>query len=120
MFAAISKGSPRYRSGLVAGLMGFMVLGATQVPAAALNTDVVVKYADLDISTTAGAEKLYERIRQAAAQVCPQVSAIEISRHLAAQRCQEALVAHAVDSIGNPQLAAIYASRLHHGARSPA
>ena len=34
---------------------------------------MVVNYADLDIHTPLGAEKLYERIQQAAAQLCPQV-----------------------------------------------
>jgi UrcA family protein len=120
MIAGNSSGSHRYRSGLVAGLMGIMVLAAAQAPAATLDSAVVVKYADLDINTAAGAEQLYARIRRAAAQVCPQVSFIEVSRHLASQRCQEDVVAHAVGSIGNPQLAAVHASRTHHGAHSPA
>jgi UrcA family protein len=119
MLAANSNGGHRYRSGLVAGLMGLMVLAAAQAPAATFDSGVVVKYADLDINTAAGAEQLYARIRQAATEVCPQVSFIEISRYLASQRCQEEVVAHAVGSIGNPQLAAVHASRTHHGAHSP-
>jgi UrcA family protein len=120
MFTGISKGSSGYRAGIVAGLMGFMVLAAAQAPAAPLDTEVVVKYGDLDINSAAGAEKLYERIRQAAAQVCPQVSSFDLPRHLASVRCQDALVAHAVSRVASPQLAAVYASRTHHAARSPA
>jgi UrcA family protein len=120
MFAAISKVRSRYPTGIAAGLMGFMVLAAGQAPAATPGTDIVVRYADLDINTAAGAEKLYARIRHAATQVCPEVSSIEIARHQASQRCQDAAVAHAVGSVGSAQLAAIYATRSHHGAHSPA
>jgi hypothetical protein len=56
MGARISKGSTGYRAGIVAGVMGLMVLAATQAPAMALG--VSVKYNDLDIQTVAGAEKL--------------------------------------------------------------
>ncbi len=118
MGSRISKGSTGYRAGIVAGFMGLMVLAATQAPAMALG--VSVKYNDLDIQTAAGASKLYERIREAAAQVCPQVSSLELQRHAAAVRCQEAAVAQAVNSIASPQLAAIYAAKFHHGAHSPA
>jgi UrcA family protein len=120
MNAAVSKGSRGYRAGIVAGLMGFMVLAAAQAPAAERYGDFKVTYADLDISTPAGAEKLYERIRSAAAQVCPQVDFMETQRHAAAVRCENAAVAQAVNSIASPQLAAVYAARSHHGAHSPA
>jgi UrcA family protein len=120
MFTAISRSSSGYRAGIVAGLMGVMVLAAAQAPAAIPGGDVAVNYADLDISTTAGAEKLYERIRKAAAQVCPQVDTMELQRHAAAARCENAAVAHAVNSIASPQLAAVYAARTHHGAHRAA
>ena len=120
MSAAISKGSRAYRAGLVAGLMAVMVLAAARAPAAVAGGDVAVNYADLDISTTAGAEKLYERIRQAAAEVCPQVDFVELQRHAAAERCQNAAIAQAVSHIASPQLAAIYAARTHHGAHRAA
>jgi UrcA family protein len=120
MNAAVSTGSRGYRAGIVAGLMGIMVLAAAQVPAAVPFGDLTVNYADLDISTAAGAEKLYERIRSAAAQVCPRVDFMQTQRHAAAVRCQNAAVAHAVNSVASPQLAAVHAARTHHGAHSPA
>ncbi|MGC1458841.1 MAG: UrcA family protein [Steroidobacteraceae bacterium] len=119
MFTASSRSSSGYRAGIVAGLMGVMVLAAARAPAAVAD-EVAVKYADLDISTTAGAEKLYERIRKAAAQVCPQVDVMELQRHAAAARCENAVVAHAVNSIASPQLAAVYAARTHRGAHRAA
>lgn len=118
MFAAI-KSSRGHPAAIVAGLMGVMVLASASAPAAVPGGDLMVRYADLDIGTTAGAEKLYERIRVAAAQVCPQVNYEEIQRHAAAVRCVNAAVAHAVNSIASPQLAAVYAARTHR-AHTPA
>lgn len=116
---AVNKSSRGYRAGIVAGLMGVMVLATASAQAAAPAGDLTVGYADLDISTPAGAEKLYERIRRAASQVCPQVNFVEIQRHAAAARCVNAAVAHAVNSIASPQLAAVYAARTHR-AHTPA
>jgi len=80
---------------------------------------VVVNYADLDINTPRGAEKLYERIEHAAVQLCPQVDFQEIQRYAVSLRCRNDVVAHAVCSINSPQLATVYAARTHHVARSP-
>ncbi len=119
MFTAFSRSSSRsgYRAGIVAGLMGVMVLAAARAPAA-MPGDVAVNYADLDISTTAGAEKLYERIRLAAEQVCPAVDFMDLQRHRVAVRCLNEAVAHAVNSIASPQLAAIHAARSHRARRA--
>ncbi|HEV2703803.1 MAG TPA: UrcA family protein [Steroidobacteraceae bacterium] len=118
MVTPISKVRSAYRVGIVAGFMGLVVLAAAQAPAA--TGDVAVRYSDLDIHTAAGAEKLYERIRQAAAEVCPAVSFEELQRHAVAVRCQEAAVAQAVNSVASPQLAAVYAAKTHHGLHSAA
>lgn len=118
MGSRISKGSSGYRAGILAGVTGLMMLAAAQAPAVALG--VSVKYTNQDLQTTAGAERLYERIREAAAEVCPAVSSVELQRHAAAVRCQDAAVAQAVNSIGSPQLAAVHAAKIHHGVRSAA
>lgn len=113
MVSRISKGSSGYRAAIVAAFTGITMLAAAQAPAVALG--VSVKYTNQDLQTTAGVERLYERIREAAAQVCPAVSSLELQRHAAAMRCQEAAIAQAVTSIGSPQLAAVYAAKSHHG-----
>jgi UrcA family protein len=110
----------RIKAGLVACAMGLMVSGMT-APASAgqfAGPDVTVRYADLDITTSAGAESLYERIQQAAARVCP-ASDRTLVRQMAAERCRNEVVAQAVDSLSNPRLTAIYAARMHHAAHSP-
>ena len=120
MVTRISKVSSGYKAGIVAGFMGFMILAATQASAQTVGPDVVVRYADLNISTAAGAEKLYERIRLAAAEVCPPANRFDVVRYRMYLSCQDAAVAHAVGSISSPQLAAVYAARTHHAVRSAA
>jgi UrcA family protein len=118
----IAKGSIAVTAALAAGLIGLLPLTAlaaqgarSQLGEAAL----VVNYADLDINTPQGAERLYARIEQAATQLCPQVPFEELQRHQFALRCRNDVVAHTVTSINSPQLAAVYASRTHRATHSP-
>ncbi len=99
-----------------AAVIGVLALGAaaTQASASGMGSDVVVRYADLNLNTRTGAETLYGRIEQAAAQICPQVDPVELQRHRAAVSCQAQVVAHAVANVRSPQLAAVYESRSHH------
>lgn len=76
---------------------------------------VNVKYGDLDISTKYGLHILYGRIVAAANSVCPQWGSHDLDSLAAAQSCREAAIARAVHQIGNPQLAALSASRQSRG-----
>jgi UrcA family protein len=112
----------RFKHGLAAGLVGLTILGTTALPAAAAAIEpsgVAVRFGDLDLNTARGAEKLYTRIVAAAAQVCPAPATYALSRYMVTVRCRREAVDRAVNSIGSPQLAAVYAARAHHGARSP-
>ena len=105
----------------IAAVMGLTVLAAAAAPASAgqyVGPDVAVHYADLDITTAAGAEALYERIQQAAARVCPDSKLLV--QNMTAIRCRNEVVARAVSSLSSPRVTAIYAARAHHGAHSPA
>ncbi len=107
----------------IAAVAGLMVLGAAAAPASAwqyLGPDVAVHYADLDITTAAGAEALYERIQQAAVSVCPQADGRPLARYMTVIRCRNEVVARAVSSVSSPRVTAVYAARAHHGAHSPA
>jgi UrcA family protein len=107
---------------VAAALMGAMVLGATAAPASAqqfVGPDVVVGYADLDITTVAGAEQLFARIQQAAARVCPPADNQPLVQYMAALRCRNEVLARAVSSVGSPQVTAVFAARAHHWVRSP-
>ena len=103
---------------VAASILGLMVLGApvAQVSAASLvGPDRAVSYADLDLNTVAGAEKLYVRIQQAAAQICPQAQSQPLVEYVAAVRCRNEVVAHAVEHLSSPQVTAVFAARAHRG-----
>jgi UrcA family protein len=111
-----------FKAALIAALSGALPLAAVAAQGPLAQSEgpaVIVNYADLDITTPPGAERLYERIEQAAARLCPQVAFEELQRHAASLRCRNDVVAHAVSRINSPQLAAVYASRTHHVGHSP-
>jgi UrcA family protein len=106
---------------LAAGIVSSVVLGAAAMPAAAAEAPwVAVSYSDLDINSQAGAEKLYERIVRAAAQVCPLPETSEMMKFVAMTQCRHQAVARAVSSVRSPQLASVYTSRTHRALQSPA
>ena len=76
---------------------------------------VAVRYDDLNLSTTAGVDKLYHRISSAARDVCPDVYSRDTHTVLLAQRCQAAAIARAVTQINNPALAMLHSARASHG-----
>ena len=71
---------------------------------------VTVRYADLDLSTSAGATTLYHRIRGAAKEVCGTggTSLVEIAQW---HRCVKDAVSDAVHTVNSPQLTALYTGK---------
>jgi UrcA family protein len=69
---------------------------------------VHVKYADLNLGTTAGATVLYQRIRGAAGQVCGVSSDRDLARGAQAKACAAHAVADAVAAVNAPALTSIY------------
>lgn len=111
-----------FKSGMAIAIMGAVVLAAAHTRALAgqaMGPDVVVSYADLDITTAAGAEQLYERIQHAAARICPQADSLPLASYAASVHCRNAVVNQAVSKVGSPKLSAVYASRAHRAAHSP-
>jgi UrcA family protein len=100
----------------------FALLSLTSVVATASNSDASVptykvNFDDLDLSTAAGNERLYRRIRTAAESVCRTSEGrrlADIARH---KSCMEDAVADAVAKIDKPTLTASY--RAHHGGQLP-
>ncbi len=86
--------------------------------AATTGSDVpsaTVRYADLDLSTDAGAKTLYHRIAFVAKQVCPADDTRDLSRLTIARACQQAAIERAVRSINSPHLAAAHAAATRRG-----
>ncbi len=87
------------------------LLALTAGARAADVAQVHVKYADLNISSPAGAAVLYRRIRVAADQVCGEYGGRGLARIARAQACADKAIADAVASVGNDTLNSVYAAK---------
>jgi len=69
---------------------------------------VHVSYADLNLNTAAGATVLYQRIREAASNVC----ALPVERDLGhvsrTKACMARVIAEAVETLDNPAVSRVY------------
>jgi len=69
---------------------------------------VLVKYAELNVNTAAGAKVLYQRIRAAADQVCGVSDTRDLARLSHAKACAAQAVADAVAAVSAPALTGVY------------
>ena len=93
-------------------LLGFGAAMAAADAEASNSRDIVVSYKDLDLSRPADVRTLYKRIENAAASACLEPSpAVDLSRHLAWERCYSAAVDSAVMQVRSPELLALYRSQ---------
>ena len=76
-----------------------------------------VRYSDLNLNTQAGAAVLYQRIRNAAKEVCGDVDSLQLARVAAAKPCIDRAVFSSVRSVNNPILTREY--NAHIGAAQP-
>ena len=67
-----------------------------------------VKYSDLDISKTAAASALYNRISMAASDVCSSLDHGDLSSKLIFNRCVHRAIAKAVSKVDQPALYSVY------------
>jgi len=117
--ADIHGPSDRGLRAALAAIAGCMVAaGASSAGAATSPTDalsIVVRYADLDITTKQGASALYRRITVAAKHVCPVTDNRDLQRSSEMSSCQQQAIARAVHTVSSPLLAALYAANAKHG-----
>jgi UrcA family protein len=102
----------------IAVLVGSLLAGSLAVApvvSAQEAPSIVVKYSDLDLSTTEGAQKLYKRIKTAASLVCPYENAREMAFKAIGQSCRKEAVERAVRSIHNAELAAVHDEHTRRG-----
>jgi len=71
---------------------------------------VTVRYADLDLSTSAGANELYQRIQAAAKQVCGPPGA-DLIEQTGWRRCYRMAVGDAVRKVNSPLLIAVHTGK---------
>jgi len=74
-----------------------------------------VSFADLDLSTDAGARTLYRRIQGAADKVCPNVDLRDLTRSVEARNCRLNAIERAVQAVGSPKLAAVSLAATRRG-----
>jgi len=72
-----------------------------------------VHYADLDLTTTAGAVALYWRLKWAAEDVCADPHGLQSIARV--DRCIETAVSRAIAQIDSPLLMGYYAGRMRQG-----
>jgi UrcA family protein len=102
----------------VAVAAAFAAMAVTTTSFAAPVSDapsIAVRYDDLNLATSAGAEALYHRIRNAASQVCRISYTHDVGALAKNRECQANAIAAAVNSVNSSQLAALHAARVSHG-----
>jgi UrcA family protein len=112
------KSNPGIRAGLAVIAGCVVAAGASVAEAATQSADVpsmVVRYADLDITTEQGAHTLYRRIVAAAQYVCPRADIRDLGRFAESRSCQAQATARAVQAVSSPRLAAVYAVHAKRG-----
>jgi UrcA family protein len=101
--------------GLIAGaIITALISSFSAVCNAADDADVpkaIVKYADLDISTSQGAATLFGRIRAASAGVCSPLAHGDFLTTFRWEQCVKQATAGAVAKVNEPTLSAIYAAK---------
>jgi UrcA family protein len=104
-------------AGAILSALGFSFATVSSAEEATTPPQVIVKFADLDVSTSQGAVALYGRIRGAAEDVCSRmyISTEAYRRHKDA--CLQKLIADAVIKVDEPALSAVFASK--YGVSAP-
>jgi UrcA family protein len=88
----------------------FTFVGSAAVAAPATVThEATVNYADLNLESPAGIDKLYARLRTAARQVCGSAERSDLAASMYVAECRAKAVAQAVAKIDNPALTARHA-----------
>lgn len=91
---------------LSAAAMGAYAAEAGNVPTR------TVRYSDLDLGSQAGANVLYNRIRQAAEQVCGNPDLRQLAETAAAKACINRAISTSVRSVNNVRLTNVYDARI--------
>jgi UrcA family protein len=68
-----------------------------------------VSYTELDLARPAADEKLYQRIKSAARDVCRGLEGRELGKIKPHQDCMDSAIAHAVVQVNDPKFTACYA-----------
>jgi UrcA family protein len=99
---------------IAAALLSALALSFATVANAAEGSrppQVIVKFGDLDLSSSQGATTLYRRIRSGAGKVCWRMFDSDLAYTLGRDACLQSVIADAVTHVNQPALSAIFASK---------
>jgi UrcA family protein len=106
------------KSRLLAAVAGLVIFAAGTAASAADRDGVRtlrVNAADLNLASDVGSATLYQRITWAAHQVCSESNTRDLAAQIRVRKCEHEAVARAVNDLGSPRLAMLYASRTKRG-----
>jgi UrcA family protein len=86
----------------------FATVSSAEVPTA---PQIIVKFGDLDVSTSKGAVALYGRIHSAALDVCSRMYVSEVAYLFHKNDCLQKVIGDAVIKVNRPALSAVFASK---------
>ncbi len=112
--------SPPRRTLVAGAILSALACAFATVSNAADDTappQVIVKFADLDVSTSQGAAALYRRIHSAAADVCLRMYVTEETYKWHKNTCLQKVIGDAVVKVNRPALSAVFASK--YGVSAP-
>jgi UrcA family protein len=101
------------RTLIATAIIGVVISGFAAVCSAASADapQAIVKYADLDVSTSQGAAVLYNRIRFASEGVCAPLDGRGLDSKSRLKTCVQRAIAGAVGKVNRPALFAVYAAK---------
>jgi UrcA family protein len=109
------------RALIATAILGVLVSSFAAECGAADSTEApkaIVRYADLDISSSQGAAMLYNRIRSASEGLCAPLDARDLGSKFRAKACVQRAIEGAVAQVNRPGLSALYVAK--YGVQQPA
>jgi UrcA family protein len=98
-------------AGAILSVLAFSVATVSHADDYTAPPQVVVKFADLDVSTSQGAAALYGRIHSAAVNVCSRMYSDALAYKWHESACLQKVIGNAVIKVNRPALSAVFASK---------
>jgi UrcA family protein len=103
-------------AGAILGALAFSFATVSRADDYRTPPQVIVKFGDLDVSTSQGAAALYRRIRSAAVNVCSRMYVDDQSYKWHEKGCLQKVIGDTVTKVNRPALSAVYASKYNASA----
>jgi UrcA family protein len=98
-------------AGTILSVLAFSFAPVSRADERTTSPQVIVKFGDLDASTSQGAVALYGRIHSAAVNVCWRLQDSDLAYKLNKDACLQKVIADAVTRVNQPELSAVFASK---------